>query len=205
MKRYVQIHSYIQISTLNLVETFKTSVHNTSHTQNTKLHFRISTSFKHLYISKIRHSRIEVVCLHYQQFQSFKYDTGTKVLMSKCFRPSNHLSRHAQTFPPGYRNLKDFYNRLRGSRFENSTPKNRHAWIRSLYIFEPPPHVKKQGLSNAQFRIEIAPEIFIQQPLFVLQMGYKIFVRSMFIFVVKYIHIVYIILLFSTLYTNDEN
>ena len=82
---------------------------------------------------------IQESCLHYQQFQSFKYDTGTKVLMSKCFRPSNHLSRHAQTFPPGYRNLKDFYNRLRGPRFEKSTKKNRHAWIRSLYIFEPPP------------------------------------------------------------------
>ena len=34
----------------------------------------------------------------------------------KVFRPSNHLSGHAQTTAPGYWSLQEMYHRLRGSR-----------------------------------------------------------------------------------------
>ena len=32
----------------------------------------------------------------------------------KVFRPRKHLSGHAQTFPPGYRNIKETSHRLQG-------------------------------------------------------------------------------------------
>ena len=39
--------------TLNLIETFKTSIYSAEHTKDTKLYFRISTSSKQPYFQKI--------------------------------------------------------------------------------------------------------------------------------------------------------
>ena len=46
----------------------------------------------------------------------------------KVYRPQEGVSGHAQTSPPGYRNLEEMSYRLRGSRTQK-----KHAWIRSLW------------------------------------------------------------------------
>ena len=48
------------------------------------------------------------------------------------FRPQNHLSGHAQTFPPGYRNLQQISHRLRGPTApKRATWKTKDGWTRS--------------------------------------------------------------------------
>ena len=87
----------------------------------------------------------------------------------KVFRPCTHLSRHAHTFPRGYRTLQDFYIVCGGLELKKSNLKNEHAPIRNFFfrfpeIYFQSPYVNKQGLSNARFRIEIASESCIRQP-----------------------------------------
>ena len=47
---------------------------------------------------------------------------------AKVFRPQNHLSGHAQTFPPGYRSIKEKSFRLQGAQSsKRATLKKEHA------------------------------------------------------------------------------
>ena len=52
----------------------------------------------------------------YVKVQGFKQNIGTKTIISNYFDHKNTFSRHAETLPPGYRNLQKESHRLRGSR-----------------------------------------------------------------------------------------
>ena len=53
----------------------------------------------------------------------------------EVFRPSNHLSGYAQTFPPGYRNIQDVFHRLRGPERQKHILKA-IMLILAAYVFE---------------------------------------------------------------------
>ena len=51
--------------------------------------------------------------MSHTKFRIEHWDQSSNV---EVFRPQNHLSRHALTFPSGDRNRQEMYHRLRGSK-----------------------------------------------------------------------------------------
>ena len=114
------------------------------------------------------------MCIYIYMIAKFQIEHWDQKSNVKLYRLQDHISRHAQTFPPGYRNLQDLSHRLRGcAELKNSNLNNKTCLATKTMndIFEMfdfrtnnfrTPGVKRKGLSNAQFRIDILSELCIR-------------------------------------------